>query len=100
MQYILTEIEYKNLKSAGIKNAEENDLKLIEFCKYVANNLPIPGSHAENQKDAIIINGKKTKPLQCIMDKKDKTNIKHCNNCPSKELCPLINNIQKSGLKI
>lgn len=90
MQYILTEDEYNKLQADNtntkLHNMKKKDLE--SFCKQVANTMPVTGCHVDEDDDnAVIINGEKAVPWNCIYS--DKVDDWYCDECPCTKICPM-----------
>lgn len=73
MQYLLTEAEYDAMKAAAARHQAKANEELQQFCRRVANELPVK---FRGRPEA--------KPWGCIIDNGDW----YCDECPAQEVCP------------
>jgi hypothetical protein len=80
MQYILTEQEYKDLKTIQTTAKLENTKKLQTLCSLIADKMPVDWTWGEPGE----------KPWGCILTR-DKVYEWYCDQCPVRDICPYPN---------
>ena len=79
MQYILSEKEYKELKSKRKLDLGLQKEKLQKLCTKIANELPVHWGW----------NGPDPKPWGCKITVEEQEGEWYCDNCPVIDICPL-----------
>lgn len=77
MQYILTEVEYAELKLRHEGRTRTATARLQEICTLAAQHIPVPCDWSQD---------KQPRPWGCILAKPRSSG--YCDDCPVSDVCP------------
>ena len=76
MQYILSEEEYKQLKTAQTHSLTLSKKKLQTLCTNISNTMPVKWGWSKNEE---------AKPWHCYLTEEEEW---YCDSCPVQDICP------------